>query len=212
MGESHNNLLRLTPIFVLICLLAIFGPAVLGAEHKVAVSVEKSGEAFIVDATVDVGVSQEIAWEVMTDFDHMTSILENLTTSKIISCHGNIWIIRQEGIARYGLLSFPFESKREVRLEPMKRIQARTLSGTMKRMDDEATIISLGQGVQINYHVEIVVDSLLLRLFGLPFFRYEVEKQFQDMAKEMTRRRANFESFGKQKQMARQDCQHEMGT
>lgn len=210
MAQSHQNLLRYMPVLVLVCLLALLGAAVPGAEQEVTVTVEKRGEVFIVDATMDVGVSQETAWDVMTDFDHMTSILGNLTSSKILSCNGNRLIIRQEGIARYGLLTFPFESKREVNLEPMNRIQGRSLSGTLKRMDDEATIAPLGAGVQIKYHVELVVDSLLLRLFGVPFFRYVVEKQFLDMAEEMARRHAHIESFGKQ--MTRQDCPLEVGT
>lgn len=209
MAPSRQNQLRYMPVLVLVCLLALLGASETDAEQEVTVAVEKRGEVFIVDATMDVGVSQETAWDVMTDFDHMASILGNLTSSKILSCNGNRLIIRQEGIARYGLLTFSFESKREVKLEPMRRIQGRSLSGTLKRMDDEATIVPLGTGAQIQYHVEIVADSLLLRLFGVPFFRYEVEKQFLDMAEEMARRHAHSELFGKA--MARQDCLLEAG-
>ena len=83
-------------------------------------------QAFIVDAAADVAVPVDTAWDVLTDFDHMTSILGNLTASRIIARNGNIWQVKQEGVARYGPFSYSFESVREIRLEPMKRIVSKT--------------------------------------------------------------------------------------
>ena len=181
---------------VLFCLLALSGNAALGAEPRVTVAVVQSGEAFIVDATTEVQVPVRTAWQVLTDFDHMTSILGNLTSSRVIRRDGDTWIVQQEGIAKYGLLSFSFVSEREMRLEPMKRILARHLSGTLKRMESEATIIALDQGVQIKYHAESVPDSILARIFGASFARHEVEEQFRAMAREMLRRHASAEPAG----------------
>jgi hypothetical protein len=177
--------------FILFWLLALSGSAAFGTESKVAVAVRQSGEVFIVDATTDVPVPQKTAWQVLTDFDHMTSILGNLTSSKILRRDGDTWIVRQEGVARYGLFSFSFVSEREMRLEPMKRILAKHLSGTLKRMESEAKIVTVDQGVQIIYHAESVPDSILARMFGTSFARHEVEEQFLAMAREMTRRHAS---------------------
>ncbi len=161
-----------------------------GLDQNATIAVSQVGETIIVNAAMNVQVPLSTAWEVMTDFDHMTFILGNLTSSKVISRNGNIIIIRQKGSASYGFLSFPFESEREIRLEPMKRILARNLSGTLKRMDSEVDISSADQTVLINYHAEIVPDSLLARIFGVPFVRHEVAEQLQKMADEMLRRYA----------------------
>lgn len=185
------------PLVVLFCLGALFGEAAFGVEPKVAVAVGHSGEAFVIDATVDVQVPQATAWEVLTDFDRMTSVLGNLKSSKVTSRDGNTWIVRQEGAARYGLFSFSFESEREMRLEPMQRILARGLSGTVKRMESETKIVPLDQGVQIRYHAEVVPNSLLARMFGASFVRHEVGEQFLAMAREMQRRHARAEPAGK---------------
>jgi uncharacterized membrane protein len=187
---------RRLPAVVLFSLLALFGEVAFGADPKVVVAVGQSGEAFIIDATVDVEVPLATAWGVLTDFDHMTSILGNLTSSKVTSRDGNTWIVRQEGVARYGLLSFSFMSEREIRLEPMKRIMVRSLSGTLKRMDSEAKIVALDQAVQIKYHAESVPDSILARMFGASFVRHEVAEQFLGMAKEMLRRHSGAEPAG----------------
>jgi len=81
------------------------------------VAVRQSGEALIVDATIDADVSLRVVWEVLTDFDHMAAILTNLTSSRVVRRSGNVLIVRQEGVATYGPLSLPFESEREIRLE-----------------------------------------------------------------------------------------------
>ncbi len=189
--------LRRLPVVALFCLLVLFGGAAFGVEPKVAVTVAQKDEAFIVDATIDVAVPLPTAWEVLTDFDHMASILGNLKSSKIVSRDGNTWIVRQNGVARWGLLSFSFESEREIRLEPMKRILAKSLSGTLKRMESEAKIAASDQGVHIRYHAESVPDSVLARMFGASFVRHEVQEQFLEMAREMLERHARTVPVGK---------------
>ena len=173
---------------LLACLLLSAGGVASGAEPSVTVAVAQSGKAFVVDATVDAPVSVGTAWGVLTDFDHMTAILGNLTSSKVVSRDGNTLVVRQQGVARYGFLSIAFESEREMRLEPMKRILAHGLSGSVKRMDSEAKFFAVGQGTQIRYHAEVEPDSVLARMFGAPFVRHEVEEQFVLMSREMLRR------------------------
>ena len=195
-GPAGASLLLRTTRVALLCLLAVFGEATFGAEPTVRVSVGQKDDAFIVDATIDVQVPLAIAWEVLTDFDHMTSILSNLKASRVASREGNTWIVRQNGVAKYGLLSFSFESEREIRLEPMKRILAKSLSGTLKRMESESRISEQAHGMQIKYHAESVPDSILARMFGASFVRHEVEEQFLELTKEMLRRHAAVEPAG----------------
>ncbi len=178
---------RLT-LAVVCCLLALGGGAAAAADPSVNVAVRQDGEVFIIDATVDAPVPLDIAWGVLTDFDHMASIVGNLTSSKVSSRDGNTWIVNQEGVAKFGLLSFSFVSERQIRLEPMKRILAKNLSGTVKRMESEANIAAVEQGVQIRYRAETVPDSVLARMFGASFIRHEVREQFLAMSREMLKR------------------------
>lgn len=194
--EDRPLLLGLQLAF-LFCLLALSGGAAAAAEPKVAVSVVRSGEAFLIDAVVDVPVPAGPAWDVLTDFDQMASIVGNLTSSKTSSRNGNTWIVRQEGVARIALFSFPFFSEREVRLEPMKRILAKNLSGTLKAMESETTVIPQDEGVQIRYHSRSVPESILARMFGASFVRRESEKHFAALAGEMLRRHARAEPTDK---------------
>ncbi len=174
-------------------LFALFALLTSGAhalEPEITVTVTRSGEAFVVDAVVDIDVAQRTAWDVLTDFDHMSAILSNLASSKIVRRDGQTLTVRQEGAVKYGLFSFSFESEREVRLEPMKRILVKQLSGTAKRMESESRLMSTELGSHLNYRAEIVPDSVLARMFGAGFVKHEVAEQFRAMAVEMKRRAA----------------------
>lgn len=179
---------RRRAVAFLACLLALSGAPAFGGEPDIAVVVGQSGETIVVDATIDTQTPQRTAWEVLTDFDHMTAILGNLTSSKVVRRDGQTLIVRQEGVAKYGLFSFSFESEREIRLEPMMRILVKQLSGTAKRMESEAKLTRTERGTHVTYHAEIVPDSVLARMFGASFVRHEVGEQFQAMLAEMARR------------------------
>ena len=161
------------------------------AEKEVAVAVSESGDGFIVQATIRPPVSLQTAWDVLIDFDHMASILSNLTASRVVSRNGNVLIVKQEGVARFGIFSYPFKAEREIRIEPPRQILARNLSGTLKRMESELQLIpgSAG-GVRIEYRAEFAFDSIIAGLFGVSFLSHEVDEQFQSIVAEMKRRQA----------------------
>lgn len=188
-----RDLAVLRRLMILFWVLGLSGTEAHGAGPKVLVTVDHSGEAFVIDALIDVQVPVPTAWEVLTDFDRMTSILGNLTSSKVVRRDGDTWVVRQEGVARLGPFSFSFVSEREMHLEPMKHIRARQVSGTLKRMESETRIAPLDHGVQIRYHAESVPDSMLARMFGASIARHEVEEQFLAITREMTRRHGNAE-------------------
>jgi hypothetical protein len=169
-------------------LLALCSTAAFALDPDIAVSVSQIGEAFIVEAKIDVTAPLRTTWDVLTDFDRMSTILSNLTSSRIVRRDGQTLTVRQEGVAKVGPLSFPFESEREIRLEPMRRILARQLSGTGKRMESLSSLTSTERGTHVDYRAEMVPDSVLARMFGAAFVHDEVEGQFRAMATEMAQR------------------------
>lgn len=157
-------------------------------EAEVNVSTDQKGDAIAVEATVRIPVSQRTAWNTLTDFEHLPAFLHNLNQSRILRRGERSLVVRQEGVARYGLFSFSFESEREIQLEPMARMTARSLSGSAKSMQSE-TRLSHADGVTtIRYRADVVVDSFLARVFGASFLNHEIDEQFHLMAAEMLRR------------------------
>ncbi len=167
-------------------LLLAIGFSAFAADPEIAI--EKRGDAFVIDATIDFPAPLRTAWDVLTDFDHMTAILSNLSASRIVSRTANTLLVQQEGLAKYGFFSYPFASEREIRLEPMKRIVARQLSGNARSFASELLLSPGGSGTEVRYHAEMVPDSGIARTFGGPFIKHEIEEQFSAMAAEMARR------------------------
>ena len=99
-----------------------------------------------------------------------------------------MWVVQQKGEAKFGLLSYPFESVREIRTEPMKRMMSKNISGTFKSMESELQLIPTAFGTSVKYHAEGIADSIFAKLFGLSFMRHEFEEQFTAMAVEMQKR------------------------
>ena len=162
--------------------------AAVAADPDWTITVDKRGSTFVVDAHLDFPAPLRTAWEVLTDFDHMTAILSNLSASRIVSRTANTLLVQQEGLAKYGFFSYPFASEREIRLEPMKRIVARQLSGNARSFVSELLLSPGGSGTEVRYHAEMVPDSGIARTFGGPFIKHEIEEQFSAMAAEMARR------------------------
>jgi len=185
--------IRIPLLFLLACLI---GGGTFAAEPGVAVAVRELGDGFLVEATITAPVSRQTAWEVLVDYDHMTTILSNLTASRIARRNGNTLIVRQEGTAKFGLFSYTFQVEREIRLEPMQRILTKNLSGSLKRMESEVRLKPPGNGppVVIEYRGEFVFGSVLAGLFAMSFLNHEVDEQFQAMLAEMKRRDAQLVS------------------
>jgi len=172
---------------ILLCLCALTG-TVCAAEPQVQVKVERSGDAFVIDATTDVPVPRRTAWDVLTDLDHMVGVISNLTSSKILTRNGNDLRVAQEGTAKFGIFTYSFVSEREIRLEPMKRIVARQVSGNARRFESVMELAREGGLTRLHYHAELVPDSGIARLFGGPFVEHEIEEELQALVAEMTRR------------------------
>jgi carbon monoxide dehydrogenase subunit G len=175
---------------LLALLLLLVASATCRADPEISVIVEKAGEAFVVEATARIQVPLRMAWEVLTDFDNMTAILSNLTSSKIVRRNDNLLLLRQEGRARYGIFTYTFASEREILLEPMRRIQSRQITGNAARFESIAILTPTEQGTAIRYHAEIVPDSGLAKMFGRPFIQDEVKEQWTALGAEMLRRMA----------------------
>lgn len=157
-------------------------------DSEIAVSVDKRDNIFYIDTTFDVAVPVRIAWGVLTDFDHMAEILHNLNSSKIAERSGNVLRVKQEGVARFGVFTYAFNSDREVRLEPMKRITVKQISGTTKHYASEMNISPNGSGTHFRYHAEMAIDSGIGRFFAGTFIEHEIAEQFASMTLEMQKR------------------------
>ena len=158
-------------------------------ENPIEVIVYINGEDVIVDVDFLVPVTPQKAWDVLTDFDHMAGFVSNLQMSKIIDSEKNTLHISQKGVAKYALLTFPFESIREIHLTPIEKIQSHLISGNMHKLEGLTRLVPEGDHTRIIYHSDTIPGVRIPLVIGKAFIEHETREQFQEMRDEMLRRK-----------------------
>src|SRR5207237_3150779 len=128
-GLLHSSIftLRYVALVSVVTATLIFGQAsaALSDESDIDVRASKEGAVIVVDVDLAVRASRDEVWNVLTDYDHMAEFVANLESSAVISRTDNALDVIQKGKARYGLLSFPFESVRHGVLTPSREIHSK---------------------------------------------------------------------------------------
>jgi hypothetical protein len=171
----------------LLSTLVVAAPA-LGTDSESRIDVSRRGGIFVVDAALWAPVAPHEAWTVLVDFDHMASFVPNLSESRVVSRSAGQVTVAQKGVARLGLLRYPFESVREVDLQPFEQVRSRNVGGNVSRIDSTTRIFESGSGTRILYHVEVAPEFWFPDLIGEAFLRHEIREQFDAIVKEMVRR------------------------
>lgn len=136
-----------------------------------------------------VPVRREVALAVLTDFEGMENFIPNLSSSQIVQRSGNVYLVAQEGKADYGPFSYRFTSERRIEVLPEGRIRARAISGTVKAMASELSVLPAGPtATLIDYRIETTPNLWLPSSLLVSFLRHELEEQFTAIAREMLRR------------------------
>ncbi len=160
------------------------------ADDNTKVTVQKNGDTVVIDLSTTVQATPQEAWDVFTDFDHMTQFLPNLETSRILEKNGDLWKVEQKGQAKHGVFSLSFESTKQFKLKPYESIQSHLIGGTLKKHESLTTLSPEGSGTRITYHAESVSGVWVPPGLGTSVVQDEVRKQFQDMTGEILKRKA----------------------
>jgi carbon monoxide dehydrogenase subunit G len=154
----------------------------------IAVKVKHDSEQITVDVEFIVPVVPQQAWAVLTDFENLPSFNAGVLASKVTSRTGNSLHVWQKGVSKYGILSFSFESIREISLTPFRRIHERMISGSMRKMEETTELLSEGSRTRIAYHAVFIPGMRVPPLLGNVFIKHEAREQFQQLANEIIRR------------------------
>lgn len=173
-------------------LLALIGWALAGlaadAAPEMVIEVAHDGETYVVNALLFAPVPIREAWAALTDFDRMSSFVPNLSESRITSRSGNQLVVEQKGVARFGVLSFAFESVREVELRPYDMVLSRNIRGNMRKLESLTRLAQADGGTRISYQVEAIPGAWFPGFVGKVFLKHEIREQFEAIVREMVRR------------------------
>jgi len=186
-ATSRRSSAKMQLIAILLCLFAAGANA--DADKSIDVAVSISDHEISVDVGCYVRVSAQLAWSVMTDFDHATRFISKLEKSVVLSRAGDILVLWQKGSMGFGPLSIPIETVAEIRLTPFEKIQSHLLRGNMKKNEAVTRLIPDAAGTRIVYHLESIPDAWIPPLIGRALVEYETRARFDELLDEMLRRK-----------------------
>lgn len=181
----------LRPIALLIVAILALGLARAAEEatDPVSVSVTRSGENLSLAAEFRVPVSVRLAWDVLTDFEHMPGFVPGLKESHVLSLAGNQLTVQQKGESTMGPLPMEYESVRMVELKPYQSIRSRTLKGSLGSVEGVTRLTAEGRNLTlVQYSASALPDSSLAALIPSSYLKDGLKTQFQAMREEMLRR------------------------
>ncbi len=153
------------------------------------IDVTYDGETYVVKADMFAPVVSTIAWDVLTDFPHMAGWVPNLRESNVLKQDGQQVTIEQRGNAKFGALSIPYTSVREIVMNPQTTIRSTQVKGSMRRQQSLMTLSADGDGTRLLYQLELVPSFLASGVLSKDFLRHEIEEQFTAIVGEMIKRK-----------------------
>ena len=168
-------------------------PAVAPAavDDDIQVRVQKDGPEIVVDIDCPVRAPVAVAWEVLTDYDHMAAFISNLESSIVQARDGLKLVVYQRGKAGRGLLTFTFESVREIDLVPFEQIRSRIIAGNMKASVFTTRLVNDGTLLHIVNSGRYTPNLWIPPIIGPALIEAETRKQYGEIRAEIMRRSAS---------------------
>jgi carbon monoxide dehydrogenase subunit G len=148
----------------------------------------KADGAIHVDASFHVDAPPAVAWQVLTDYEHMAAFVPTLRESRVLDTSDGRLVVLQKGVASVAWFSHDWEVEREVSLVPEVSIRSNAVRGNVKRMEMDALLAPEGAGVRIHYRTLTVPGFWVPPLIGPALMKSQATDQFRALAAEMLKR------------------------
>jgi len=157
---------------------------------NVSVETQRRDGALQVICRAQLDVPAELAWQTLTDYDHLADFVPGMQSSRVISRKGPLSVVEQVGAARFLFISVPIEVTLASTEHPPDTIEARMTKGNLKRLEGVYRIEPQAGGrVQVSWNGLIEAESMP-PLIGELLMRSAIEDQFRGMVREIERREA----------------------
>lgn len=157
-------------------------------EELVQVSARKENDHVVLTAHFAVPGSRDLAWEVLTDFEHMTRFLPYMSESLVLSRSNNFLRIQQKGSIPVAFFQMNYHSIRDIELLPNYEIHSSTSGGDSGLTRSVTRLQSVNNQTELDYRADWWPTSQMIAGFGMDSIRELVMRQFTAMRQEILRR------------------------
>jgi ribosome-associated toxin RatA of RatAB toxin-antitoxin module len=148
------------------------------------------GSLIRVAASVDLRADSGVAWSVLTGYEDYPRFITGLSESRVVDRRSDGVVIEQKG--ELGLLFFrqSIRTRMLVSESPPMVVVSRGIDGSFKDLAGRYELQPVSGGVRLTYAGSFVPDFFLPPIVGITLVRHFLERNFTELAAEITRRSA----------------------
>lgn len=167
----------------MMALLVLSPPA--RASDTIDVYVERMPDGYHISAVARTRAPVERAWAVLTDFNHLADFVPDMRSSRIVSAEGEPTRVEQHGVAQALLFKRDVSVTLAVTLLPMKRIEFRSVGGSLRTLDGEWRLLPQADGCRLEYSAVSDPGFWTPPLIGPALVRGQVLEQIEGVLHEI---------------------------
>lgn len=178
---------RLAALLVLVACTVAGPPA---AAQAISLETYRQGDAINVFAEVLLDVDPKLAWDVLSDYDHLAQFIPDMSVSRVLSRDGNTVVVEQKG--EFGVLFFhqPIDLTLRIVEVPHTSIVAQAVGGSFSEMSGRYDLDEIGGRVKLSYVGRFVPGFSLPAFLGIIGVRHTAATQLTALVDEIMRRDA----------------------
>ncbi|MBK4738975.1 SRPBCC family protein [Noviherbaspirillum pedocola] len=157
-------------------------------DSDIRVAVSRSGSAINIHVEMHVDARPSQVWQVLTDYDHMAQFSPGLEKSRAVPLGPNRLRVEQSGAVRFAFFPIPYQSVREVDLDPYREVRSRAVAGTIRSGTAVTRLIERDGGTDIDYTSTSVPAVRLPFGLGMGMVADRTRDQFAHLRAEIYRR------------------------
>lgn len=177
----------------------VAAPGALAQETRF--DVIREGEFVTVTAATELMVDPKAAWAVLTDYEGYPRFVSDMSSSRILSRGGpgneGPVVVEQKGEFGFLLFSQPIEVRMVVFESPPRSIVARAIGGSFRDFIGRYEIAPIAGGIRLSYIGRFSPEFSLPPIIGMTAVRYSMQKRFNELVAEITRRDTERRRAGK---------------
>jgi ribosome-associated toxin RatA of RatAB toxin-antitoxin module len=180
----------LRSIAVVMLTAAALEPATAHAASAVNVSVRRSGEAIVIEASAQLRADAATAWGVLTDYGAYASFIPGLRSSRVVMRRDASVTVEQTSDATLWSLRMPLDVTYRITEQPPYRLESHATARLMRALESSYVLTPNGFGVRLDYMGRLAAGNSLLGRLEQSVAEESAGRQFRALVEEIERRSA----------------------
>lgn len=158
------------------------------AHAEARVSVDADATRIRVEAQIATTVNRDLAWQVLSDYNHWAEFIPDMQLSRVVSKPGEPLLVEQRGVIPW-LPNFPLVVIASVQETPKKGLRFQRVAGNIRAIEGEWQIHGWRK-VRLVYRSTVEPGFPIPPQMSIEIFKQDAKAKLEAMAAEMARRKA----------------------